>query len=174
MRLRADSDSVGRAPFEADFQQQEDGAMGGTPEPEFAAFESGGMAAMTPAQPVSQPTTPVAASAAGSVTSQQLEAAAALAEAGGSQPGSARVEAALPSASGAAPDTGDVAPDAAAMPELQQQQPPPPELPPTRRRAMGVDEEVVHQLIQEIVTGSADVQEMAAEQIRCLFASSIV
>lgn len=46
------------------------------------------------------------------------------------------------------------------------QNPPPPELPP-RTRAMGVDEEVVHQLMQEIITGSADVQEVAAEQIRC-------
>ena len=52
--------------------------------------------------------------------------------------------------------------------QQQQQQQAPPEMPP-RTRTMGVDEEVVHQLMQEIVTGSADVQEMAAEQIRCTF-----
>jgi hypothetical protein len=52
--------------------------------------------------------------------------------------------------------------------QQQQQQQAPPDLPP-RTRTMGVDEEVVHQLMQEIVTGSADVQEMAAEQIRCSF-----
>jgi hypothetical protein len=35
---------------------------------------------------------------------------------------------------------------------------------------MGVDEEVVHQLMQEVITGSADVQEVAAEQIRWAWA----
>ena len=44
--------------------------------------------------------------------------------------------------------------------------PPPPELPP-RPRTLGVDEEVVHQLMEEVITGSTDVQEVASEQIRC-------
>lgn len=87
----------------------------------------------------------------------------------------------MPPAPAPVSDSGRAAPHAegsapaspAAQPQQQQQQQqfqqaPPPEMPP-RPRAMGVDEEVVHQLMQEVITGSADVQEVAAEQIRCDF-----
>ncbi len=150
------------SPFEADFAEpSEPQAPAAASQHDFAAFESAAPAAQPP-QPPLQPATPDSAMSAASVTSQQLEAAAAAAgstpSGTGGTPSDSEIEAQPPVPPLQLPQQAAAAQQAAAPP-------PPPELP-QRQRAMGVDEEVVHQLMQEIVTGSANVQEVAAEQIR--------